>query len=510
MDMSGFFDMDKMAAAVNRVKAAVMNYPEFEAKVREATNNDPYPDPDPDPDSDLTRPFAFACCSRHGGHFADIMRTISMRLQEPPSATWRQTYKALQLLEYLIKNGSERVVDSARANIYELRALLNYNYIDDKKKDQGMNIKNRAKEIIELLESDEKIRLERVKARGKSLSSQIYDVQNRAKYVGVSSTQMAAGGFSSGFSNGSGSGDHGGFGGSGKKYGGFGPGSGSFSSGGGSSGTSGTTSFQDNAPRNNYDSLPAPVSQRQSGSKPASQQQQPAKKQQPQQPTAPQTANLLDVGGDDDWSDFSAAPSQPASKPATTAFQSGLDNDFADFSGFQSAPAATTAAAMPTNQQPAVGFASFGGQTQQQYAPPVPAASGFASFAAFPSAMPPTSFAAFPQTSQQPSATTLQQPMVAAPPVSAYSTTSAPTVQGSDPFSRLVSLDPMSLSTPSKREDRTGPSLNALGSAGGAGTGTGTGMPGIPMLNPALVGAPKAAGQTASGSRGDLMSGRYQ
>ena len=47
--------------------------------------------------------------------------------------------KALQLLEYLIKNGSERVVDDARNHIYEIRALQNYNYVDEKRKDQGLN-----------------------------------------------------------------------------------------------------------------------------------------------------------------------------------------------------------------------------------------------------------------------------------------------------------------------------------------------------------------------------------
>ncbi len=47
--------------------------------------------------------------------------------------------KALQLLEYLIKNGSERVVDNARDHIYELKALKSFFYVDEKGKDQGIN-----------------------------------------------------------------------------------------------------------------------------------------------------------------------------------------------------------------------------------------------------------------------------------------------------------------------------------------------------------------------------------
>lgn len=36
-----YFDMDKMTSMVNKVKNAVMNYTEYEAKVRDATNNEP-------------------------------------------------------------------------------------------------------------------------------------------------------------------------------------------------------------------------------------------------------------------------------------------------------------------------------------------------------------------------------------------------------------------------------------------------------------------------------------
>ena len=47
--------------------------------------------------------------------------------------------KALQLLEYLVKNGSERVVDDARSHIHTLKMLRNFHYIDEKGKDEGIN-----------------------------------------------------------------------------------------------------------------------------------------------------------------------------------------------------------------------------------------------------------------------------------------------------------------------------------------------------------------------------------
>lgn len=76
---------------------------------------------------------------------------------EKEARQWRQIYKvcsprsllqtfnpylacqALQLLEYLIKHGSERVVDDARSHISTLKMLRNFHYIDEKGKDEGIN-----------------------------------------------------------------------------------------------------------------------------------------------------------------------------------------------------------------------------------------------------------------------------------------------------------------------------------------------------------------------------------
>ena len=49
------------------------------------------------------------------------------------------TLQALQLLEYLIKHGSERVVDDARSHLSTLKMLRSFHYIDEKGKDQGIN-----------------------------------------------------------------------------------------------------------------------------------------------------------------------------------------------------------------------------------------------------------------------------------------------------------------------------------------------------------------------------------
>jgi epsin len=49
------------------------------------------------------------------------------------------TVQALTLLEYLVKHGSERVVDDARSHISTVKMLKSFHYIDEKGKDQGIN-----------------------------------------------------------------------------------------------------------------------------------------------------------------------------------------------------------------------------------------------------------------------------------------------------------------------------------------------------------------------------------
>ena len=49
--------------------------------------------------------------------------------------------QALLVLNYLILNGSERVVTSAREHIYDMKPLEEYQFSDEHGKDQGINSK---------------------------------------------------------------------------------------------------------------------------------------------------------------------------------------------------------------------------------------------------------------------------------------------------------------------------------------------------------------------------------
>ncbi|WFD29700.1 Epsin-3, clathrin recruitment and traffic between the Golgi and endosome [Malassezia sp. CBS 17886] len=152
-----------------QAKNYALNISDIEAKVREATNDDPCHD------------------------FNEIMPTIFRRFMEKEASDWRQIYKvrptpvpltrkALQLLEYIVKHGAERVVDEARMHLSTVKILRNFHYIDERGKDQGINIRNRAKELAALLADVDMIRTERRKARA-----------NRNKYQGAGNADFVPG-----------------------------------------------------------------------------------------------------------------------------------------------------------------------------------------------------------------------------------------------------------------------------------------------------------------------------
>lgn len=89
--------------------------------------------------------------------------------------TWKNIFKTLTLIEFLIKNGSERFIEECRDKMYRIRSLQDYNYYEGTI-DKGSGVREKAKQIVELLGSNEMIRDEREKARAL-----------RNKFVGIDS-----------------------------------------------------------------------------------------------------------------------------------------------------------------------------------------------------------------------------------------------------------------------------------------------------------------------------------
>lgn len=265
---------------------------------------------------------------------------IYRRFTEKAAEEWRQIYKALQLLEYLIKNGSERVIDDARSHLTLLKMLRQFHFIDQNGKDQGINVRNRAKELTELLSDVDRIRSERKKARA-----------NKTKYTGVEGGASFGGGFSS-------SSRYGGFGGesaggASTQYGGYS--GGVYGDGGGFGGN--TNDFKDHGRKGGdqfeeYDefdegdkpesSRPRKTSERTGTKKTTPTSSGPPKKKEPE-------VDLFSF--DDPVPSSSAAPAAPtntsefaslsAAPPASAATE---DDEFDDFQS------ATPAAPAPTSQ----------------------------------------------------------------------------------------------------------------------------------------------------------------
>lgn len=79
----------------------------------------------------------------------DDFKTVTdyvWRNVELSGALWRVVYKSLNLLDYLLRHGSERCIEDARDHTRELKRLLKFEFIDAAAgaKDQGANIREKA------------------------------------------------------------------------------------------------------------------------------------------------------------------------------------------------------------------------------------------------------------------------------------------------------------------------------------------------------------------------------
>ena len=77
--------------------------------------------------------------------YKQILGILARRLHsEPQNGGWRHVYKSLLLLEYMAKNGPERMVTELKSNGRVFTKLQQFQYVDSKNKDQGINIRNRC------------------------------------------------------------------------------------------------------------------------------------------------------------------------------------------------------------------------------------------------------------------------------------------------------------------------------------------------------------------------------
>jgi len=144
---------------------------ELDKKLAEATTNEPW-------GASGTLMGEIARATFGYDDFKTVMATIWKNLLLTGSL-WRVVYKTLNLLDYIVRNGSERVIEDCRDHMRDLKALQKFEYVDPEGKDTGINVREKAKQLHELLSNEEVLTQEREKAKA-----------NRNKFSGTSSADM--------------------------------------------------------------------------------------------------------------------------------------------------------------------------------------------------------------------------------------------------------------------------------------------------------------------------------
>lgn len=152
-----YVDLPKLTMTTKAVLRSIKNvtngYSSAQILVRECTSNDPS-------SPTVTRMSQVADLTYKNGSFQDIMEIIDKRLNDK-GKNWRHVAKALTLLEYLIRYGSDDVVIWAKDNLYIIKTLREFHATDSVGHDQGSIIRVKAKELTSLLQDDERLLQER-------------------------------------------------------------------------------------------------------------------------------------------------------------------------------------------------------------------------------------------------------------------------------------------------------------------------------------------------------------
>jgi epsin len=162
-----------LGAALDKVNRMVGT--DLEKKVKEATSDENWGAP-----SSLMAEIARATHDYEG--YKEVMNMLWKRLTAD-SKQWRVVFKSEVLVEYLLRNGSERAVQEIRDRISLVRGLQDFRSIDEENgKDHGQGVRDKAKQILDLLHDEDRLNEARETAR-----------KNANKFKGISSSGVEYG-----------------------------------------------------------------------------------------------------------------------------------------------------------------------------------------------------------------------------------------------------------------------------------------------------------------------------
>jgi epsin len=171
LSLSSLSDYASYAKNVALTATTLVAGTELEKKLTEATSNEPW-----GASGTMLTEISRATFSYED--FKTIMSFAWKNLQLSGSL-WRVVYKTLNMIDHMVRNGSDRVIEDCRDHLSEIKAKLKFEFVDAEGKDCGVNVREKAKQIIELLGNEEVLNAEREKAR-----------QARNRYTGVSASDM--------------------------------------------------------------------------------------------------------------------------------------------------------------------------------------------------------------------------------------------------------------------------------------------------------------------------------
>lgn len=165
-------------SAVRVGKNYIKGYTDTQIKVREATSNDPW-------GPSGAQMGELAQLSHNHTDFIEMMEILDKRLNDK-GKNWRHVFKALSVLDYLLHAGSDSVWMYFHDNIYIVKTLKEFQYMDDAGIDQGVNVRQKAKEITSLLLDENRMRSYRrtrssMNQRAKSDPNDFSDAEGRRR-----------------------------------------------------------------------------------------------------------------------------------------------------------------------------------------------------------------------------------------------------------------------------------------------------------------------------------------
>ncbi|XP_039058390.1 epsin-3-like [Hibiscus syriacus] len=128
-----------------------------ELLTEDATNNDPR-----GPDARTMTKISDA--SFNMNDYWRIVHIMHKRLGRIDWKHWRQSYKTLILLEFLLTHGPTTFVDEFICDSEVIEELATFKHVDDNGVDWGLNMQKRSDKVMELLQGGETLRQARLKA----------------------------------------------------------------------------------------------------------------------------------------------------------------------------------------------------------------------------------------------------------------------------------------------------------------------------------------------------------